>query len=107
MFREVRTMTKRYRVTSKFRFTIFMAVLILCIITVFGSLLGFNTVSSSSRNLYHQVQIESGDTLWDIAAEYGPEDSDVRKVINEICELNDITADELNAGSRIIIPVYE
>lgn len=100
-------MTKRYRVTSKFRFTIFMAVLILCIITVFGSLLGFNTVSSSSRNLYHQVQIESGDTLWDIAAEYGPEDSDVRKVINEICELNDITADELNAGSRIIIPVYE
>ena len=36
-------------------------------------LLGFNTVSSSSKDVHNQVQIEAGDTLWDIAVEYGPE----------------------------------
>lgn len=100
-------MTKKYRITSKFRFTLFAAVMILCVVTIAGTLLGFNTVSSSSKTLYNQVQIESGDTLWDIASEYGPENSDVRRIVDEICELNEISADELTPGSRIIVPVYE
>ena len=107
MFREVRTMTKKYRVVSKFRFTIFMTLFILIAITAVGTMLGFNTVSSSSKDLYNQVQIESGDTLWDIAVEYGPEDSDVRKTVREICDLNQISADQLHPGQKIIVPVYE
>ena len=35
-------MTKKYRVASKFRFTFFMTVLILCLVTIAGTLLGFN-----------------------------------------------------------------
>lgn len=107
MFREVRTMTKKYRVVSKFRFTIFMTLFILIAITAIGTMLGFNTVSSSSKDLYNQVQIESGDTLWDIAVEYGPEDSDVRRTVREICDLNQISADQLHPGQKIIVPVYE
>ncbi len=100
-------MTKKYRVVSKFRFTIFMTLFILIAITAVGTMLGFNTVSSSSKDLYNQVQIESGDTLWDIAVEYGPEDSDVRKTVREICDLNQISADQLHPGQKIIVPVYE
>ena len=107
MFREVRVMTKRYRVVSKFRFTVFMAILILIAVTAFGTIFGFNTASSSSRDLYNQVQIESGDTLWDIAAQYGPDDADIRNTVYEICALNDISADQLQPGQKIIIPVYE
>lgn len=100
-------MTKKYRVASKFRFTVFMTVFIFVAVFAIGTMMGFNTVSSSSRDIYNQVQIEAGDTLWEIAAEYGPEHTDVRKTIREICDLNGITADDLHAGQRIIIPVYE
>ncbi len=100
-------MTKKYRVASKFRFTIFMTLFIIIAVSAVGMLLGFNTVSSSSKDIYNQVQIEAGDTLWDIAVEYGPENSDVRKIVREICDLNEITADGLYVGQRIIVPVYK
>ena len=100
-------MSKRYRITSRYRFTIFMTVLILCMITITGTLFGFNTANSSSRELYHVVQIESGDTLWDIAAAYGPTSADARRIVQEICDLNEIHADQLESGQKIIVPVYE
>lgn len=100
-------MNKKYRITSKFRFTLFVAAAILCIFTAFNSLIGFNTVSSSSVDQYYQVRIQSGDTLWQIASEYGPDDADIRQIIHEICDINEITADSLEAGQKIIVPVYE
>lgn len=100
-------MTKKYRVSSKFRFTVFMTVFIIIAVSAIGMMLGFNTVNSSSKDIYNQVQIEAGDTLWDIAVEYGPENSDVRKIVREICDLNEITADSLYIGQRIIVPVYK
>lgn len=103
----VNTMKKRYRVASKFRFTVFLVVMFLLIMTAAGTLLGFNTVSSASMDQYNLVNVESGDTLWNIACEYGPDDMDVRKVVHDICDVNDISADELTAGSKIIVPVYQ
>lgn len=100
-------MTKRYRVASKFRFTVFTTVLLLLVITIAGSLFGFNTVSSSSFDQYHQVRIQYGDTLWDIAAEYAPEDADIRSVVRDICEVNGIKAEQLTAGQRIVVPAYQ
>lgn len=100
-------MNKKYRITSKFRFALFVAAVILCIFTAFNTVIGFNTVSSSSIDQYYQVSVQSGDTLWDIASEYGPEDADVRQIVHEICSINEITADTLQAGQKIIVPVYE
>lgn len=100
-------MTKKYRVTSKFRFTFFMTVLLLCIITTAGTLFGFNTASSSSRDLYNVVEIEAGDTIWDIATEYGPTSCDARRIVQDICDINEITADQLTAGQKIVVPVYQ
>lgn len=99
-------MNKKYRITSKFRFTTFLVVAILCIFSIIGSLTGMNTVSSSSMNQYNPVKIESGDTLWNIASEYGPDDMDIRQVVREICDLNEISADRLEAGDTIIVPMY-
>lgn len=99
-------MNKHYRITSKFRFTIFLAILLLCVITIVSTVLGFNTVNSASRNVYNQVQIRSGDTLWNIASEYNSKDMDVRKVINDICDINEISADQLKVGQKILVPVY-
>ncbi len=99
-------MNKKYRITSKFRFTTFLVIAILCIFTIIGTLTGINTANSSSMAAYNMVKVESGDTLWDIASEYGPDNMDLRQVVYEICDLNEISADQLEAGQNIIVPVY-
>lgn len=99
-------MNKKYRITSKFRFTMFLVVMILFAMTTVGTLLGFNTVNSASMNQYNQVLVEAGDTVWTIACEYAPDDMDVRKVVHDICDVNEIQADQLVAGQKIIVPVY-
>lgn len=99
-------MNKKYRIASKFRFTMFLTIIILCVLTTIGFASGMNTVSSSSMNQYNQVEIKSGDTLWAIAADYGPSDQDVRNTVYDICQLNNISADQLEAGQKILVPVY-
>ena len=106
MFKRGENMNKKYRIASKFRFTMFLVVMILCLMTTIGTLLGFNTVNSASMNQYNQVQVEAGDTLWNIACEYAPDNMDVRKVVYDICDVNEIQADQLVAGQKIIVPVY-
>lgn len=98
-------MTKKYRVKSKFRFTLFLTILMLCVITTSTTLLGFNNAGGTSMNQYTAVRVELGDTIWEIASEYGPDNQDVRKTIHQICELNEIQADDLKAGQHILVPV--
>lgn len=47
-----------------------------------------------------------GDTLWDIAKAYGPPDSDPRRLVAVIGELNGIDGGLLQAGQVIEIPSY-
>jgi nucleoid-associated protein YgaU len=51
------------------------------------------------------VIVSSGDTLWDIAAEYAGEGTDVRKMVYSIKKRNDLTGSSLQAGQLLIIPV--
>lgn len=99
-------MTKKYRINSKFRFTLFMAVIILCLFATIGTVFGFNNANGAAFNQYYVVEVESGDTLWNIASEYGPDNKDVRKIIHEICDINEIDAEHLEAGQKIVVPVY-
>lgn len=56
---------------------------------------------------YEPYIIRSGDTLWDIAKEFTPEDRDCRDTIAEIEEVNDIENSTIYAGQVIIVPIYE
>ena len=98
---------KRIIVTSKIRFTIFMVIVILSLFTVVSSVAGFNIANSTSMSQYNCVEVQSGDTLWNIASEYKPDNKDVREVVYDICNVNDIKADDLTAGQKILIPVYD
>ena len=100
-------MSKKYRVKSKFRFTLFLTVSILCVIIAGSTLLGLNNANASSMNQYYAVKVSVGDTLWDIAEEYGPEYQDVRKTVDEICQLNEMEASDLTVGEHILVPVYQ
>ena len=77
---------------------------------VLGAMLsgGFTymTVSASTEIYEKQViTVHTGDTLWDIAAEWGDRDEDVREVILRIQKENNLTGSDLAVGQQLIIPV--
>lgn len=49
------------------------------------------------------VQVGTGDTLWDIAADLA-DDGDVRAVMEEIKHLNALDSGVLQAGQRLVVP---
>ena len=98
------TKHKKYRVANKARFTAFVAISIVLLAFIITTALGYNTASGASTQEYVQVKVQSGDTIWGLAQEYGPADMDIRNVVYEICRINGIQADTLQAGQYITIP---
>lgn len=99
---------KRYRIINRKRFTIF-------IIFTFSliSLLGFVFISSIKaegtilEKNHFEHYILDGDTLWNIALEYMPKKYDVRKMIYEIKELNQLNTSYIFPGEMIKIPFIQ
>ena len=99
-------MTKRYRISNRFRFTVFVVLTIILLTTAINFALGLNTAASLTIQDYMDVEVKSGDTLWNIAQDYMPDDMDTRKAVFQLCSLNDISADQLYAGMTIQVPIY-
>ena len=97
---------KKYRINNRFRFITFMALMM--VITVFAAttMFGFNEADSLSTPSHVIVKVQPGDTLWDIADDYGPDDVDIRRVVYEICKLNDVNANSIHPGQTLIVPEY-
>lgn len=57
---------------------------------------------------YKSIVIESGDTLWNLAEEYGTSDhyGSHQEYINEVMRMNGLSDDRITAGQYIIIPYY-
>ena len=91
-----------------------LAVAIIVVVAL-GILLGtsMNALASSDKNIasynkyYVSIRVESGDTLWTIADEYvdgfNIEKSDY---IEEVCQINEISKNEIHAGDYIVVPYY-
>ena len=99
-------MRKKYRIKSRLRFTLFMTIAILMMISITGTLIGANNAESLTKPVYTEILVQSGDTLWNLAREFGPDDQDVREVVYEICRINDISAASIYPGQTILIPEY-
>lgn len=98
-------MNRKYRITSKFRFTVFVCLTLCFAAFAITSLLSPDTASSMSELPYAEVQIQSGDTLWNVARKFGPPDCDTRQVVYEICRINGINASDIQPGQSLLIPV--
>ena len=99
-------MTKRYRISNRFRFTVFVVLTIILLTTAINFALGLNTAASLTIQDYMDVEIKSGDTLWNIAQTYMPDDKDTRKAVYQLCSLNDISSDHLYSVITIQVPIY-
>lgn len=97
-------MTKNYRIKSRLRFTLFIAITIILFTMTANFALGINTADSSTIPEYIELEVSYGDTLWSIADRY-MDDDDIRESVYKLCKLNNIKASDLQAGMTVIIPV--
>lgn len=91
-----------------------LAVAIIVIVSL-GILLGsnINALASSEKDIasynkyYVSIRVESGDTLWTIADEY-VDGFNITKAdyIKEVCQINEISENEIHAGDYIVVPYY-
>lgn len=87
-----------------------IAILLLSIVFLFGILEIFSTNVLGTKDYtksYVSLRVDYGDTLWEIASQYYDEDIlSLQEYIDEIVRANDIVDGEIEAGSRITIPMY-
>ena len=81
-----------------------MAAFVLISIISISSMLGFNDATGMDIPQYATVTVQAGDTLWDIAGKYGPQDADIRMVVYEIGQINGVNASTLRPGMELSIP---
>ena len=106
------SLTKREAVVRRQKSILALVVLAL---VIFGILLGtgMNALASSDKDIasynkyYVSIRVESGDTLWTIADEY-IDGFNIEKddYIKEVCEINEISKDDIHAGDYIVVPYY-
>lgn len=95
---------RRIVIKNKFRFICFLLVLFTLMSLLFVSIFNLGKVYSKTYDEFSTYYVESGDTLWEIAEKNNVNNKDVRKLIYEIRELNNIDSN-LYIGQQIIIPL--
>jgi hypothetical protein len=89
------TVSARIRALSIISITVIVVLLLL-------ASAGHATLDASETMSY---RVKGGDTLWEIAGDYGPENTDRRAVIAVIERINGVDAGSLQVGQIIDIPV--
>lgn len=98
-------MKKHYRITNPIRFFIFVTIVTVSLVFATYTFLGFGYTEAAVTETYKVVQVKVNDTLWTIADEYCDPSADTRDTVKQICEINDISADEIQPGDTVIVPV--
>ena len=96
---------KRYRIKSRVRFFSFVLVMMLLTVTAANTVLGLNNAEGQTKDQFMVVEVCYGDTIWEIAQENLSEDMDLRDAVHIIMSVNNISAEELQPGQTLKIPV--
>ncbi len=98
---------RRYKIVNPVRFFIFVFICVFTIVFAAYGLASINFAQASSVNTYQQVTINHNDSLWEVAESHCQSNMDIRDYIAEICEINDITSnDVLQPGQVLFVPIY-
>lgn len=99
---------RRYVIVNSTRFFAFITI-ILVVVTIFLSLI-FNLSkvhSSVYMQKYMTYDVAEGDSLWEISLRTMPDGFDVRRMVYEIKELNDMETSYIYEGESIKIPIFK
>ena len=99
--RTQRRVVRKSRKIRKNTFVLLTMALILCLGTfVMGGEKGVQT-----KTYYECVQVQKGDTIWEIAEEYKMDGTDTEQMVDEIMEVNGLKNTNVRTGESIIVPV--
>lgn len=74
---------------------------------IFGSTKAQAAPAETSYKYYTSIQVQKGDTLWDIASEHiSGEYASMNDYIDEICEINHVSDSDIHSGQYLTIPYY-
>ncbi len=97
------------RVCYRFRRTLFAVSMIL----ISAIIISINVVSveaveeQPADKFYTSIQIEPGQTLWNIADTYYTDDyEDYNDYIDEVISLNHLSDSAIHAGQYLVVPYY-
>ena len=96
----------KYKVVNMLRFKIF--VIISLVIILLFTLYNFTAFSiNNEEHQYIEILVQDGDTIWDIAQEYYDGTKDIRRIVHNILDINDIEGAMIKPGDRILVPVID
>mgnify|MGYP004708719103 CR=1 FL=1 len=81
-----------------------LTLLVLLTVMSFLSISGTLTADALVEPVTYEYQVESGDTLWDIAKRIQTSGQDVREVVFQITVLNNLTSSDIHSGQLILLP---
>ncbi len=94
---------KRLRVVNRARFM--MSVVLMLLVLSSGVYFGFGIMNGKgvSEEAYIEIQVMPGDSLWSIAAGLDT-NNDIREVIYEIAEVNEVVNSVIHPGQILKVP---
>jgi len=104
MYGEVKAMSRQIRIKSKTRFCIFLTAVTALLVLLVAAM--ENGGKAASDMHWIQVEIEEGDTLWNIAERTLPPRTDIRDYIRRIRKTNGLESCNIRVGQKLLIPVY-
>ena len=82
--------------------TLLMVILFFMISTVLAAM---NRAEGYEGAKHIEIYVKEGDTVWDLAREFSPEDQDIRKSIYEISKASNLKSYDIFPGQVIKIPI--
>lgn len=108
-----RTDRRRVKEAAKKRMLVLLATILL--ITI-GSIIFGNSFSAARAEsdehetlyrYYKSIELEYGDTLWELAEEYKLEGSSTKDYVDELMEINNLTSDTIHSGQHLVVVYYD
>ena len=100
--------TKRYKIVNKTRFYIFLTFTLILAGILTNTLLSTAKAYSNPVDVpYEEVIVAEGDTIWYIAIEFMPRNYDVREMVYNIRQLNNMKNVSIHPGETIKVPIVK
>jgi cell division protein YceG involved in septum cleavage len=96
---------RKFVIASRARFRIFLAVVIIALAITMTAVIGRPAADAVTEPQTVSYTVESGDTVWSIAEEYTSDEDDVRQMVYNICEENNIDDSSITEGQKLVIPL--
>ena len=83
---------------------LFLGLLVVIIAGALLLLFEGEAVGASGQQEMEAVVVAAGDTLWEIADRFSPDSADLRVVVQELVELNELESKVLRPGQVLQVP---